>query len=300
MRKVLREQHRVLARAAQARIIQPRRLPVEDALAPPPRHVPYRLHRVVRPAELALDADGEGLAEVGDGLIFAVAHARPVRLDDEQRLGVPRGQRVERGGQVGVRGIGAVEGVEGEAEDVPVGGGDEARADEGAEPARLQRDVPPVVDVDHHMRGGGAGADRVGDALTRSLVQRGEAGEVLHERGEGLGVDVDVAGGPEHAVADLVAEGDEGEGHAGAVEGGQRGGDVGAQGGGEGGEGGGPAGWWVLLVGVREGVAEVEVEVDAVAFGVEAGGEQERVREVVVRGLGHEGLGIDPDPRMGG
>jgi hypothetical protein len=45
------------------------------------------------------------------------------------------------------------------------------------------------------------------------------------------------------------------------------------------------------VLGVRPGVAEVEVQVDFVAFAVEAGCEGEGVGEVVVAG----GWGVDPD-----
>lgn len=175
----------------------------------------------------------------------------------------------------------AVERIHAEAEQIPIGFLHFPRREQTAEPPFLQREIPPVVDVDHDLGFGHAGEHGVGDALSSGGVEGRQVGEVGDARGFGFDVDVGASEGPEHAVAELVAETDDGEVDAFFLEGLEGVGDVLAEGGSEGTEGGGPCGGGPLFLGVGPVVGEVEVEVDFLAFGVEAFGEGEDVFEVV-------------------
>ena len=290
--KVSSKQQHIRAIAPEPRVVQPRRLPIPHPRAQSSRHSLYNIHDVIDPLRLAGGTDGYGgIAEAAarEGFVDEWAGVGPVRLDDVHRFAVLGGEGGEGAGEVGQGGGRAVEGVEAEAEDVPVGGVDEARAGQGAEPGFLQRQVPAVVDVDHDAGRWGDGG--VADAGAGGGPEGGQGCEVR----DALGVEGIVGGGaaegPEEPVVDLVAEADEGEGDPGGGEGGKGGADVGAEAAGEGGERGvGPGGGDGLVAGVGPRVGEVEVEVDGVAGGVEAGGEGEIVREAV-----DAVDGVDPD-----
>jgi hypothetical protein len=72
--------------------------------------------------------------------------------------------------------------------------------------------------------------DRIIHTRSRSLIQRRETREVRYGSRPRLDIDVDVPDRPEHAVSDLVAEGDDVEVDTCLLEGDERGFDVGSEG----------------------------------------------------------------------
>ena len=93
----------------------------------------------------------------------------------------------------------------------------------------MQRDVPPVVNVDHDLRLPNAVSNGISHTVTSCGPQRGEVGEIAHKSLMGLGVDIDVAVGPEHAVANLVAQAHDRKVNAGLLEALEGAGDVAAE-----------------------------------------------------------------------
>ena len=139
--KVSSKQQHIRAIAPEPRVVQPRRLPIPDSCAQSARHTLHHVHNVVDPLRLAGRANGYGgIAEAAtrEGFVDQRARVGPVGLDDVHGFAVLGGEGGEGAGEVGQGGGRAVEGVEAEAEDVPVGGVDEARAGQGAEPGFLQ------------------------------------------------------------------------------------------------------------------------------------------------------------------
>lgn len=278
-----REEDGVVAGAAQASQVGPGGLPVVDALAAALGHLADDVDDLVHPVDLAVDADGDGrLAEVGHGAPLAGAQDGVVGLDDLDGLLV----LARHGGQALLEvlegGGGAVEGVEGEAEDVPVGRRHDARVGEGAEPRLLQRHVPAVVDVDHDVGLVHAAGHGVVDAAACRRVDGGQACEVLRARAVPERVDLDVAERPDHAVANLVAERDDGEVDARVLERVQRRVDVAADRLGQLRQRLRPGRRGVVVLRIGPRVGEVVVEVDVVALAREALGEVEHVRKVVL------------------
>ena len=246
------KQDRILARTPQTRIVQPRRLPVVDTPTQSIRHGLHHIDDIVHPLRLSRHRDRHTrLTELRRSRPTALI--RPVRLHYLQRLAVGLGKRIERRLQVRERSSGAVERIERKAKDIPVRRLDFPRSSNGAEPALLDRQVIAVVDVNHDLRGRHTGVHGVADAVAGAGPEGREVREVGDARGSGLDVNACFAVGPEHALADFVAEADDGEVDAGFVEGLEGAGDVLAEGGGQGGYVGRPffGGGLFVWVGLR-------------------------------------------------
>ncbi|KAJ8575748.1 hypothetical protein ON010_g3463 [Phytophthora cinnamomi] len=265
------EEQSGLARAAQTRHGQIRRLPVEDAGTQAVGQRIQDVHDSAHPLALA-----RGVHRVRSTERDRRALRGPVCLGDVDRLVVRVGDLRQRRRERGDRGRGVVERVERKPEDVYVAGGHCAGGEQTLEEGRDGRVLPPVVQVDHDLRLGRAGGHSVVHALAGRLPQRGEVGVVA--RG-------DLARRPHEPVSDLIAQRHDVEGHAAGSEGLQRRRHIGPDAGGQRRHRRSVKGRRrSLFGGVRPRVGEVQVQVDLVARLGESLGQSQRVAQVVVAG----------------
>lgn len=184
------------ARAAQRRVVQPRRLPVEQAHA-----AADALHGgrdILQPCGLARRREGDAGGVAGESVLGAGAACRPVCLGDNDLLAPLAVHVAQRGLERGEGCAGVVEGIVGHSHHVKICREEGAGSKEALVEPLLQRPLPAIGDVDHDL--GLGGQIGVLDSPCGGVQETSDIAEA---------VVVVVARGEEQTVRDLVADGDD-------------------------------------------------------------------------------------------